>query len=156
MKVVIISDSHGNIANIEHVMGFAKKIKVGAVIHCGDWDNIEAVNTVLSFGVPLYAVLGNADVDPEIEKSLREKSKKFDPEFLEFELGRRKIGIVHSFKNFKLQISNFDIIFCGHRHYRGEKIIKEVKIVHPGALHSIESSFVVYDTATNKIEFVDF
>ncbi|PIP57073.1 YfcE family phosphodiesterase, partial [Candidatus Woesebacteria bacterium CG22_combo_CG10-13_8_21_14_all_45_10] len=37
MKIVVISDSHGNIANLKHVLGFAKKIKAEAIIHCGDW-----------------------------------------------------------------------------------------------------------------------
>ena len=47
MKIIVIADSHGNIANLKHVMEFGKKIKVGAIIHCGDWDNVKAVETVL-------------------------------------------------------------------------------------------------------------
>lgn len=155
MKVVVISDSHGNIANLKHVLGFAKKIKAGAIIHCGDWDNIEAINTVLSFNLPIYTVLGNADISPEVEKSLEENSKKFDPEFLRIKIGGRKIGIVHSFINHESLAINHDIVFAGHRHFKGEEIVGGVKIIHPGALHSNESSFAVYETDTNKVEFID-
>ena len=41
MKILVISDSHGHIANLKHVLEIAKKIGVKAVIHCGDWDNLE-------------------------------------------------------------------------------------------------------------------
>ena len=76
MKILIISDSHGNIANIKHVMGFATNINANAVIHCGDWDNLESVKTVLSFGIPLYSVLGNADTDPGFKfKEFLEQTK---------------------------------------------------------------------------------
>src|SRR3990167_11227321 len=98
MKVLVISDSHGNIANIKHVMGFAKKIKVDAVIHCGDWDNIESVSEVLSFEIPLYAVLGNADIDLDIEELLKFNSKMFDSDFLKFKIGGRRIGVIHNAK----------------------------------------------------------
>ena len=55
-------------------MGFAKNIKMGAVIHAGDWNNAESVEIVLSFGIPLYTVLGNADIDPKIKEKLKSKS----------------------------------------------------------------------------------
>ena len=155
MKIIVISDSHGNIANLKHVLGFAKKIKAGGIIHCGDWDNVAAVNAVLSFKLPLYAVLGNADVNPEIGKRLRMKGKRFDEDFLEFEINNKKIGVIHSFNYLISNIEYLNILFCGHRHFRGEKIIDGVKVVYPGALHSIKPSFVVYDTTTNDVEFVD-
>jgi len=50
MKILVISDSHGNLSNLKHVMGFAKKLNIDAVIHAGDWNTIESVETVLSFG----------------------------------------------------------------------------------------------------------
>ncbi len=46
MKLLVIGDSHGNIANLKHVMGFAKHIKCKAVIHTGDWNNIKSLETV--------------------------------------------------------------------------------------------------------------
>src|SRR3990170_2139672 len=95
MKIVIISDSHGNIANLKHVLGFAKQIKSGAIIHCGDWNSLQAVDVVLDSGIPLYAVLGNADVEPELSEKLKIKSAKFDEKFLKIEIEGRKIGVVH-------------------------------------------------------------
>lgn len=141
MKVIVISDSHGNIANLKHVMGFAKNIKAGAVIHCGDWDNVVAVETVASYKIPPYSVLGNADIDPKI-------AKIFNRTYLELKLDGRRVGVVHKVQD--AVFNNQDIIFCGHTH----KQEKKDKVVNPGALeHSI--NFVIYDTETNKVEFIN-
>lgn len=153
MKIVVIGDSHGNIANIKHVMGFAKNIKAGAVIHTGDWNTVESVNAVLEFQIPLYTILGNADINPEVEISLRNQSKKFDITQMMFKLDNRKIGVIHSFKASGLWYKGLDMVFCGHRHSQDERIINGVKIVRPGALVS-GISFAFYDTVSNKVEFI--
>lgn len=155
MKIVVISDSHGNIANLKYVLGFAKKIKAGAIIHCGDWDNLAAVEIVLRGKISLYAVLGNADVDERIGDRLQRGAKRFDEKFLKFEIDGRKIGIVHDLNHVISNIGSLNILFCGHKHFRYEKIINEVKIAAPGALHSVKPSFAVYDTDINKVEFFD-
>jgi uncharacterized protein len=155
MKILIISDSHGHIANLKHVMGFAKKYEVSAVIHCGDWNTADAVEEVLSFGIPLYTVLGNADVRPEVIKMLKTKSKMFSEEFLEFELCGKKIGITHKPSNLKkyFEGKKLDIIFCGHIHSKDESIVAGVKIVRPGAIIN-GNNFAIFDTDKNKIEFI--
>jgi putative phosphoesterase len=155
MKILVISDSHGHVANLKHVMGFAKKIKVDAIIHCGDWNTIDAVEEVLSSGIPLYTVAGNADIRPEVIKMLKMKSKMFSEEFLEFELGGKKIGVTHKPSDLKryFESKKIDIIFCGHIHSKDESIVEGVKIVRPGAIIN-GNNFAVYNTETNKIEFV--
>jgi len=156
MKILVISDSHGNIANLKHVMGFAKKIKVKAVIHCGDWDNAESAKTVLSFGIPLYTVLGNADIDPEIGKrlkesaSLRGKSKSFSENYLEFEIDNKKIGMIHDIRS----LPKVDVLFCGHTHQQFEEVIDSVRVINPGALEN-GINFAVYETVNNRVEFFD-
>ena len=152
MKFVVISDSHGNIANLKHVLGFAKKIKAKAIIHCGDWDNLLAAETLTGSGVDIYTILGNADIDPELVKKLKLKSKKFDEKFLKIEIGGRKIGIVHNMRDLTSNPQSLDILFCGHLHNQQKTIINGVKVVNPGALeHNI--SFAVYDTDPNNIKF---
>ena len=154
MKVLVISDSHGNIANLEHVLGFAKRVNAGAIIHCGDWDNLLAVETVVSSGIDVYAVLGNADIDPAISEKLKVQSEKFSEKFLEVEIDGRKIGVVHqlTINNQPLTIG-CDIIFCGHTHTQGESAFGGIKVVNPGAMEN-KISFAVYDTKTNKVDLV--
>ena len=161
MKVLIISDSHGNIANLKHVIGFAKKSGFGAVIHAGDWNRVESVETVLSFGIPLYSVIGNADIDPEIGKrlkenaSLRGKSKSFSADFVEFEIDRKKIGVTHKPADINEMLSKkkFDIVFHGHTHKITDSTVFGVRVINPGAIVK-GNNFAVYDTTSGKIEFV--
>jgi putative phosphoesterase len=150
-----MSDSHGHVANLKLVMGFAKKYGVSAVIHCGDWNTIESVEAVVSFKIPLYTVLGNADIRPEVIKILELKSKMFSEDFLEFDLGGRKIGITHKPSDLKKYFKDkkLDIIFCGHIHSKDESIVADVKVVRPGAIIK-GNNFAIYNTETNKVEFI--
>jgi len=71
-------------------------------------------------------------------------------------LGGKRIGVTHNLVlSYKLLFISYDVIFCGHRHFKSERTINGIKIVSPGALHSIEPSFAVYDTDTNGVEFFD-
>jgi len=155
MKIVVLGDSHGNIVNTKLVLGFAKKIKAGGIIHLGDWDNLKAVEEILASGIPLYSVLGNADIHTEIKDMLKKYAKEFDEKYLELKLDDRLIGIVHNIRDFVFGGKKPDIVFCGHRHFKLERMINGIKIISPGALHSIKPSFAVYDTSTNKVEFFD-
>ena len=152
MKVLIISDSHGHIANIKAVMEIAKKSHFEGVIHAGDWDNIDSVKAVLDSGLPLYTVMGNADVEEGLEEFLKFNAKKFDPKFIKFELGGRRIGVTHKVKKDD-KFENLDIVFSGHYHSSESKMIDFLKFVRPGAiLNGI--NFAVYETETNDVNFV--
>lgn len=153
MQVLIISDSHGNIANLKAVMEIAKKSGIKAVIHCGDWDNIPSVETVLSSEIPLYTVMGNADVEDGLEDYLKFNAKEFDPNFLKFELDGRKIGVIHKVKKEDWKYDNLDVVFSGHYHSGEVKMINFLRFVRPGAiLNGI--NFAVYETANGEVEFV--
>lgn len=146
MKILVIGDSHGNIANLKHVMGFAKTIDAKAVIHTGDWNNLKSVETVENYGVPLYSCLGNGDIDPNF---------KFK-EFIEFEIDGIKIGLTHKPVNVNkyFNYKDVDIVFCGHIHSKDENYIEEIKIVRPGALEN-DINFAVFDTKTKMVEFIN-
>ncbi len=162
MKILIISDSHDHIVNLKHVMGFAKTIKAGAVIHCGDWNTVESVETVLSFGIPLYTILGNADIDPKIEDILKFQAKKFEENLLQFKLDDRKISVTHQVKvddkrslasqDLGKRLEGQDVVFSGHFHSKDIKEINFVKFVRPGALIN-GINFAVYETVNNEVEF---
>lgn len=145
MKLLIIGDSHGNIANLENVCGFAKEIDAKAIIHTGDWNNLKSVETVLKHKIPLYSCLGNADIDPDF---------KFK-EFVKFEIDGVKIGLIHNIKKLnedEIQLryrENFDVIFCGHTHRQGQ----ENNIINPGALEN-GINFAIFDTKTNEVELI--
>jgi len=154
MKILVISDSHGHIANLKQVLEIGKKAGVKAVIHCGDWDNLDSFRAVQTFNLPIYSVLGNADVDSDLEDALKFECKKYDPYLLELEFEGKKIGVIHraDLKNEKLY--EFKVIFSGHYHSKEEKTINWTKFVRPGALIN-GINFAVYETVSGTIEFVN-
>lgn len=156
MKILVISDSHGNVANLKHIMGFAKKSGVSAVVHAGDWNTLESVSSVLELGIALYTVLGNADIAPEVTREFKIKSKKFGEDYLIIELGGKKIGVTHKPSNNKKYFPGrqLDLIINGHLHSKFESTKDSVKIIRPGAV-TLGNNFAVYDTDSGKIEFIE-
>jgi uncharacterized protein len=154
MKILIISDSHGHIANLKQVLEIGKKAGVKAVIHCGDWDNLESFRAAQAFGLPIYSVLGNADVDSNLEDALKFECKKFDSHLLELEFEGKKIGVIHRADLKDEKLYEFKIIFSGHYHSKEEKTINWTKFVRPGALIN-GINFAVYETVSGTIEFVN-
>ncbi len=148
MKILVVSDSHGNITNLKHVMGFAKKINAEAVIHCGDWNTLELVEIVLSYKILLYSVIGNADIADNIKNKFKD--------FLELDIGGRKIGITHKPSDIKKFFAGkkMDVIFYGHRHSKDESFVNGVRVICPGAIIN-GINFAVYDTSSGKIEFIN-
>lgn len=160
MKILVVSDSHGNIKRLVHVFGFAKRSKIGAIIHCGDWDNPQAAETAQGLGIPIYSVLGNADFakSKNIKAVLKRASVKVAEETLKLTLGGRKIVVNHFPWKVKEEVKKdkYDIAFNGHWHKRSDTMVAGTRIVHPGALHQTnQPSFAVYDTKTNSVEFID-
>jgi len=154
VKILILSDSHDNVVNIKVAMEIGKKANVSAVIHCGDWDSTTAAEAVLSFGVPLYTILGNADVDSNMETYLRLNAKGFDPDYLKFTLAGRRIGVTHKVRENDSRHNNLDVIFSGHYHSNESKTIDFRKFIRPGALIN-GINLAIYETETNEIEFIN-
>ena len=109
---------------------------------------------MLSSEIPLYTVMGNADVSDGIEEYLKFNAKKFDSDFLKFEMEGRKIGIIHKVKVNDTRFEGLDVVFSGHYHSKEEKMIDFSKFVRPGAIIN-GINFAVYETETNEVEFIE-
>lgn len=145
MKIVVIADSHGNLANLKHVMGFAKKIKAEAIVHCGDWNTLESVETVSSYKIPVYGVVGNADIDDEVKNKFKD--------FLKLTIDGKKIGVIHNIKKLEAGDSDLDVIFFGHWQKQKDTFWNGIRAINPGALEN-NISFAVYDTGINRVKFL--
>lgn len=154
MKLLIIGDSHGNIANLKHVLGFAKHIKCKAVIHTGDWNNLKSLETVFNYNIPIYTVLGNADIDPKLISKLKIRAEKFSEVLLRIEIDGIKIGIIHNSIKYNKSFDELDIVFTGHYHSQKEWEQDGIKIIRPGALEN-GINFAIFDTKTKEVEFIN-
>ena len=154
MKIIVIGDSHGNIVNLKHVLGFGKHIKCGAVIHTGDWNNLKSLETVFNYNIPIYTVQGNADIDPKLIKKLKIRSEKFSEDFLKFKIDGINFGVVHRFaKDQQLMAKDCAVLFTGHYHSQKEWEVDGIKIIRPGALEN-GINFAIFETKNKSAEFV--
>src|SRR3989344_8675452 len=110
MRVLVISDTHGNINHIRHVLGFAKAQNMSAIFHCGDFSTSQDVVEVLHSGLSLYAATGNADEAryDDIWSALEPAVERGDT--LEFTLDGRKSGMGHQPSKVRefIESENFD------------------------------------------------
>ncbi|OGY09485.1 MAG: hypothetical protein A2782_04330 [Candidatus Blackburnbacteria bacterium RIFCSPHIGHO2_01_FULL_43_15b] len=162
MKVLVISDTHGNINMIRHVLGFAKSQNMEAIFHCGDFSTAQDVSEVLRAGLPLYAITGNADEARynDIWNLLTSNSATAcAPDILEFTLDGKKIVMVHQPGKVREQIASgeYDAVFHGHLHLGARvEYYDQTLVVNPGALgNTTKPSFAVYDTVTNSAELIE-
>lgn len=159
MRVLVISDTHGNITLIRHVLGFAKQQSMGAIFHCGDFSTSQDVLAILKNDLPLYAVTGNADEARygEIWEALEPAARRGD--IVEFALDERKIAMAHQPGKVREQIisGDYDAVFHGHLHMAARvEYYDQTLVVNPGALgNTTKPSFAVYNTTLNTADLIN-
>ena len=70
-----------------------------------------------------------------------------------FKIGNRSIGLCHYPDMDLLQENSCDIFFYGHEHKVKEHFENNIRLINPGAIDGNDSSFCIWDTSTDKIEF---
>ena len=141
MKVLVISDSHGNYAHALKAHQLAGP--VDHIIHLGDGaDDARLMEEVLE--VPVYRVAGNCDIDAGL------------PRELILELGGCRIFVTHG--NTHLVKSGLEqltmkgievgasVVLYGHTHLSAVASAEGMLLVNPGALKAgFPSSYAILD-----------
>jgi len=158
MKVGIISDTHGNVAQTRAAAAIFCEYRVGAVFHCGDIGGINIVSELAviaqSLKIPVYAVLGNMDLFSE--------DWKFFPDdmgislmgrFGEVELEKKKIALLHGDDHLRLQQTivsgDYDYVFSGHTHIFHDYRMSGTRCINPGSTGRNHPAMVVVLNLTN-------
>lgn len=129
MKILIISDTHGQQKYLEKVLNALGS--VDAVIHCGDVEGQEDYITALC-ECPAYIVAGNNDYFSSLDREL------------EFDLNGYHIFLTHghyygvsinteSIKD-EGQSRNADIVIFGHTHKPCLEQYEDITLLNPGSL----------------------
>lgn len=129
MKVIIMSDSHGNLDNVRKIM--EKEKDVDQVIHLGDLIGQDAQLKRIC-GCPVHAVRGNCDYLSE------------NPLSDVVEIGKNKIFITHGHNygvDFGIdrlcsaaQENGCNIAMYGHTHVPENSVFGGIIIVNPGSV----------------------
>lgn len=124
MKVLLVSDSHGNNAVLDEVI--EKHRDADSIVHCGD---IECDEFVYS---NLLTVRGNNDYWGDF------------PERRILHFGNHRVLVMHSHQTYFRQRleylsrmareENCDIVFYGHTHVASDDVCNGVQRINPGSL----------------------
>lgn len=167
MKVVIVSDTHGNVANFKKVVAWVKGEHIGLILHCGDIGSPESLEESLTdFGGQLFGVLGNMDRDYNILIGEYNKINKVRIEsyILEVEIDKKQVAITHYPEKAKELAGTrnpsrpsgqeYDLVFYGHTHKPWEEKMGNCRLINPGEIAGqiYKPAFAVYNTENDVLE----
>lgn len=156
MKIVVISDIHDNLENLQKCLGWCEEQGIDSLFCCGDITNSETLEFISkNFLSDIYLVRGNMDIydESEVEKY---KNIKYFGRVGRFDLDGKNIGLCHEpFLIEKvLEKGDCDIVFYGHTHKPWIEKQKGVDTINPGTLGGVfqSASFSFWDTRKNILE----
>lgn len=146
MKIMIISDSHDNLPNLEKAAAFAEKEGVKTLIHCGDIAAKETMRFIKrNFSGKICAVRGNAD-------------NEFEglPETDRLEIEGIKIAVCHYPVKARRLAENgkYDFVFYGHTHRPWAEVLGKTVLANPGPLDNTYNNptCALLETRNKKLE----
>ena len=181
MKIAIISDTHGNVANFRKAVGWLNNQEIQIILHCGDIGNPESLKeSLVDFKGEFFGVFGNMDKDfkilieeynkiprVEIKEDIFEKVIGGNPPSHKASEGQRKIAFTHFPDEAKklAQSGKYNLVFYGHTHRPWEEKVPvrrssesegggECRMINPGELAGQfnKPTFAIYDTETDNLE----
>ena len=154
MKIVILSDIHDELENLEKCLDFCNRQNIEQIICAGDVTNYDTIVLMSEkFKKTIYLVKGNMCFYRNTDLDLLPNITFFGREGF-FRIGDRSIGLCHYPDMDLLQENSYDIFFYGHTHQAREHFEKNTRLINPGSVSGgNESSFCIWDTSTDIIEF---
>lgn len=158
MQIAVISDTHDNLFRLEKALKEIRSREIKLLFHCGDIGT-KTIENLKAEEIQIYAVCGNNDYFPELERMCKNSNIGLFEDIGEIEIDKRKISITHLPKvaEYLASLKKYNIIFFGHTHRKSFKLLGDTKLVNPGdimARHN-KPSFIIYDTIEDKIEFIN-
>jgi uncharacterized protein len=135
MKIGVLSDTHGDISNVERAVRILKNVSVGMIIHCGDV-GVEVV--AMLKGVHTHFVPGNMDDPEELRTAITEPEHTLHTPIGELEIEGRKTAFLHGHDvrllRHTIQSGHWDLVCHGHTHAFSKGRDGPTLVLNPGAL----------------------
>jgi putative phosphoesterase len=159
MRIGVVSDTHGHVANTLAAINLLESLEVARVLHCGDIGT-EAIPPLFKKW-PTDFVFGNCDYAlDELTNVIREAGLTCHGVFGDLTIGDRRIALIHSddHQRFRETIrgGNYDLVCYGHTHVAKIEQIERTMVLNPGALYRANPhSIAIVDLGTMKAENVN-
>lgn len=157
-KIIIISDSHDQIAHLNQALDAALTADAEVLLHCGDLCAPFMLNQIGErFSGPVHVVFGNNDGDGRLLQVIAAKHPHISLHgiYAELEFDGRQIAMIHYPEPARriAQSSQFDLVCYGHDHTRLLEQVGRGWLLNPGELLGMkgEISWALYDTQTGQV-----
>jgi putative phosphoesterase len=156
MRIVVISDIHDNIVNLEKCLSWCAANKVASIICCGDVTNRDTLRDLSNgFTGNIYLVRGNMEIFRD-EDAAEFNNIRYEGRVGRWEIGGRSIGACHEpyLIDKVLEKGDCDVIFYGHTHKPWEEHKSGTRLINPGTLGGMFSraTFAFWDTNKEELE----
>lgn len=159
MRIAIVSDTHGNVANFQKAVDWLNKQEIKVLLHAGDiGDPASLKESLYKFWGDFFGVFGNMDKNFKILTNEYNKIPrvKIIEEVYETEIDGKHIAVTHFPDTAKklAQSGKYDVVFYGHTHRPWEEMVGNTRMINPGELAGqfYKPTFAVYDTAAGNLE----
>lgn len=157
MLIVIISDIHDNLMNLEKCLKWSLRHQAKKIICCGDVTNSETVNFLATnFPGEIFLTAGNLELYNEDELA-KYKNINYCGEIGIIEIDGLNIGLCHEPEKIDRLLesspSDLNFIFCGHTHKPWLEKRGSGTAVNPGNLAGVwhQATFATLETDTKKL-----
>lgn len=162
MNIGIISDTHDNVAAVEHATEIFDDEGVEVVIHCGDFI---APPVIPHFdGFELHGVLGNNDGEIaglEAAFDALDGESTLHGRFATLEFDGLSFAVLHGESLAEVQTlagaEEYDVVCYGHHHQREHTEEGRTTLLNPGAhfpsVSDEHRTVVIFDTLSESVRF---
>ncbi len=158
MRIGVISDTHGHVANTRRAVDVMDELKLDCVLHCGDIGSVEVVRLFTSW--PTHFVLGNVDHnEEELRSAIAAAGQTCHGRFGALELAGKRIALLHDDDGARFRETvgsgTWDVVCYGHTHAAKIEKINGALVLTPGAMYrASRHSFAYVDLPSLEAEHV--
>ena len=163
--ILIVSDSHDNLALVRKFVKEASKLSPDLIIHAGDYIAPFTLKEFAKLDAPLVGVFGNNDGEKILLKKVSEENgfKLYEQPYT-FEWDGNRFILLHGVDgiettkeliNTLASCNEADIIVYGHTHQIDIRKVNRKLIINPGSLSGYladKPSYVVLNLDTKEVK----
>lgn len=152
MKIMVISDIHGDINALNYIINIVEKEAINKMICLGDFcsyydDSLDIANRLNSIKDKLICVKGNCDTD-----TFAQKLQVDLPIYNNIRINNYLVTITHGhiYNSYYLPVKHGDIIISGHTHRKEIKHSNGLLILNPGSISRPRDGIASYILIDNN------
>jgi putative phosphoesterase len=159
LRLGIISDTHGHVANTRPALRLFESLDVNTVLHCGDIGSPEIVELFASW--PTHFVFGNCDDNErELAAAIATAGKTCHGQFGDLTLEGVRIALLHSHdrRRFRATVDGGDyrLVCYGHTHVAAIDHRGDTVVLNPGAIYRANPhSIAIVDLPAVQATIID-